>query len=553
MVVLEGVWLTRDGRPILEGIDWVVREGERWIVLGPNGAGKTTLLEVASLYLFPSAGRVTVLGATHGRTDVRPLRSRIGYASAALARLLHPDLTVLQAVATGRSGVLDPYWAEPAPEDVSLAVALLARLGCSTLALHALGTLSEGERQRVQVARALMASPDLLLLDEPSAGLDLEARELLVRSLAGLAADRRMRSIVFVTQHVEEIPAGFTHALLLRRGRVLAAGPLESTLTAKSLTACFGLPLEVEARNGRWSARAADLPGTTKGRPPAGRPARSGDRARAGETREPRGPRESATGRGPAGTATHAEGPGPGGTAASVEGPGPGGTAASVDGATASADGAAPGGAPAPGDGSGHEDADDPADGEGIGERRTLVRDPDGRLKAFRPLPPEERLGALDRSLAAYAAGDFFAAHEILEPGWMGSDDQSERALHQALIKLAAAGVHAVRGNPEGVRRNLQGSARRLALVPDESTGTLGDAIRRVDLPATRAWIAAALAAFDHAPDAATLGSLAGLIAAGPAPVSRAAPVTRAAPAAHGAQDSGTAPESEPSGGQAGA
>ena len=528
MVVLEGVSLTRDGRSILEGIDWVVREGERWIVLGPNGAGKTTLLEVASLYLFPSAGRVTVLGATHGRTDVRPLRSRIGYASAALARLLHPDLTVLQAVTTGRSGVLDPYWAEPAPEDVSLAVALLARLGCATLALHALGTLSEGERQRVQVARALMASPDLLLLDEPSAGLDLGARELLVRSLAGLAADRRMRSIVFVTQHVEEIPAGFTHALLLRRGRVLAAGPLESTLTAKSLTACFGLPLEVEARNGRWSARAADLPGASKGYPPAGRPARSGDRARAGETRGPREPRASGTGRGLPGTTASVEGPGPGGTTASVEEPGPGG-------------------APSPGEGSGREDADDPTDGDDIGERRSLVRDPDGRLKAFRPLPPEERLGALDRSLAAYAAGDFFAAHEILEPGWMGSDDQAERALHQALIKLAAAGVHAVRGNPEGVRRNLQGSARRLALVPDESTGILGDAIRRVDLPATRGWIAAALAAFEHAPDAATLGSLAGLIAAGPAPVSRPAP------AAHGAQDSGTAPASEPSGGQAGA
>jgi iron complex transport system ATP-binding protein len=516
VVVLEGVSLTRDGRPILEEIDWVVREGERWIVLGPNGAGKTTLLEVASLYLFPSTGRVTVLGATHGRADVRPLRSRIGYASAALARLLHPDLTVLQAVATGRSGVLDPYWAEPAPEDVSLAVALLARLGCSTLAQHALGTLSEGERQRVQVARALMASPDLLLLDEPSAGLDLGARELLVRSLVGLAADRRMRSIVFVTQHVEEIPAGFTHALLLRRGRVLAAGPLESTLTAKSLSACFGLPLEVEARNGRWSARAADLPRTAKGHPPAGRPARPRERVHSAETRGPLGPRESGTGGGPAAATARVEGPGAGGVSS-------------------------------PGEGSGREDLDDPMDGEDIGEGRALVRDPDGRLKAFRPLPPEERLGALDRSLAAYAAGDFFAAHEILEPGWMGSDDQAERALHQALIKLAAAGVHAVRGNPEGVRRNLQGSARRLALVPDESTGTLGDAIRRVDLAATRGWIDAALAAFEHAPDAATLDILAGLIAAGPAPVSRPAPT------AHVAPDPGAAPASGPSGGQTGA
>ncbi len=478
MVVLEGVSLTRDGRPILGGIDWVVRDGERWVVLGPNGAGKTTLLEVASLYLFPSAGRVTVLGATHGRADVRPLRSRIGYASAALARLLHPDLTALQAVATGRSGVLDPYWAVPDEEDVALAASLLARLGCSALAQHELGTLSEGERQRVQIARALMASPDLLLLDEPSAGLDLGARELLVRSLAGLAADRRMRAIVFVTHHVEEIPAGFTHVLLLREGRALAAGPLAPTLTAKALTACFGLPLVIEARNGRWLARATDLAGSPRGRSSEGGPARTKDRA---------------------------PGDSPG------DSPG---------------DPADPG-----------ESRDEP----GIGGGRTLIRDPDGRLKAFRSLPPEERLGALDRSLAAYAAGDFFAAHEILEPGWMGSDDQAERALHQALIKLAAAGVHAVRGNPEGVRRNLQGSARRLALVPDEATGTLGDAIRRVNLATTRAWIAAAVAAFEHASDAAALDSLARLVAAGPAPVSGPAP---AAPAAGPAP--AAAPVAEP-------
>ena len=518
MVVLEGVSLTRDGRPILGGIDWVVRDGERWIVLGPNGAGKTTLLEVASLYLFPSAGRVTVLGATHGRTDVRPLRSRIGYASAALARLLHPDLTVLQAVATGRSGVLDPYWAAPGVEDVSLAVSLLARLGCSTLAHHSLGTLSEGERQRVQIARALMASPDLLLLDEPSAGLDLGARELLVRSLAGLAADRRMRSIVFVTHHVEEIPAGFTHALLLRGGRVLAAGPLHATLTAKALTACFGLPLEIEARSGRWSAWAADLPGPAQGHPPAGGPARAKDRARPGVSRESGTPREPRTGDGSAGSTALVHGPGSSTRGAPVPDVPPGDP----------------------------DDPDAPADGPGLHPGRTLVRDPDGRLKAFRPLPPAERLGALDRFLATYAAGDFFAAHEILEPGWMGSDDQSERALHQGLIKLAAAGVHAVRGNPEGVRRNLQGSARRLALVPDEATGTLGDAIRRVNLAATRTWIAAAVAAFDHAPDAAALESLTGLVAAGRAPVSPAAP------ADDPTSVPGAAPASEPSAGQTG-
>ncbi len=432
-MVLEGVSVTRDGRPSLQQVDWTVRDGERWVVLGPNGAGKTTLLEVASLYLYPSAGRVRVLGAVHGQADVRAMRPRIGYASAALARLLRGDLSVLEAVATGRSGVLDPFWTRPGAKDVAVAAALLERLGCGALAARALGTLSEGERQRVQIARALMASPDLLLLDEPSAGLDLGARELLVRSLTGLAGDRRMRAIVFVTHHVEEIPSGFTHGLLLRGGRVLAAGPLEETLSAAALSACFGVPLTAELRGGRWSAHAAD---------------------------EPKRSAEA-----PAGAA----------------------------------------GAPL------------------AGAQRGRVRDPDGRLKAFRPLAPEQRLDALDRSLAAYVVGDYFAAHEILEPGWMGSDDPAERALHQGLIKLAAAGVHAVRGNPEGVRRNLEGAAGRLARVPDAADGALGAALERVDLPATRAWIAALLAVVETAHDAVVLAHVARLVAVAPAPVRRVA------------------------------
>ena len=442
VVVLEGVSVTRDGRPILQQVDWTVRDGERWVVLGPNGAGKTTLLELASLYLYPSAGRVKVLGAVHGHADVRAMRPRIGYASAALARLLRGDLSVLEAVATGRSGVLDPFWARPGAKDVTVAAALLERLGCGALAARALGTLSEGERQRVQIARALMASPDLLLLDEPSAGLDLGARELLVRSLTGLAGDRRMRAIVFVTHHVEEIPSGFTHGLLLRGGRVLAAGPLEETLSAAALSACFGVPLTAELRGGRWSAHAAD---------------------------EPKRSAEA-----PAGAAD-----------------------ASLAGAQ---------------------------DASRAGAQRGRVRDPDGRLKAFRPLAPEQRIDALDRSLAAYVVGDYFAAHEILEPGWMGSDDPAERALHQGLIKLAAAGVHAVRGNPEGVRRNLEGAAGRLARVPDAADGALGAALERVDLPATRAWIAALLAVVETAHDAVVLAHVARLVAVAPAPVRRVAP-----------------------------
>ena len=408
---MERVCLARDGQPILRDVDWTVRDGERWVVLGPNGAGKTTLLEVASLYLYPSSGHVTVLGAVHGRTDIRPLRSRIGYASAALARLLHPDATALLAVATGRTGVLDQYWAVPSDADFAAARDLLRRLGCAELADHELGTLSEGERQRVQIARALMGAPELLVLDEPSAGLDLGARELLVRSLGGLAADPRVRAILFVTHHVEEVPAGFSHVLLLRGGSVLGAGPIADVLTGDALTACFGLSLAVDARRGRWAARATDEPGTA---------------------------------------AEHW---------------------VIVDGATRS-----------------------PGRADGAEWR---VRDPDGRMKAYRPLSPAARLERLARGLRAYGSRDFFAAHEILEPAWMGTDDPAQRALYQGLIKLSAAGVHAVRGNPEGVRRNLLGAATRLARVPSEAAGTLGDALASVDLPATRTWIAAALAALE--------------------------------------------------------
>jgi iron complex transport system ATP-binding protein len=449
---LEGVSLSRDGQPVLREIDWTVADGQRWAVLGPNGAGKTTLLEVASLYQFPSSGRVTVLGAVHGQTDVRSLRRRIGYSSAALARLLHPDLRVLEAVATGRTGVLDPYWAEPTEADMRLASTLLGRLGCGPLAGRPLGALSDGERQRVQIARALMASPDLLLLDEPAAGLDLGAREQLVHSLAELAGDARMRAIVLVTHHVEEIPPGFTHVLLLRRGRVLASGPIESTLSPKVLSACFGLPLAIEIRDGRWSARGTRAPGGEPGHPESEREGERGRRARG---------------------------------AAPEIGMARADSLDSVQGPAASA----------------------------------LIRDPDGRLKAYRPLPPERRLELLDRCLAAYVAGDFFAAHEMLEPAWMGTDDPAERALHQGLIKLAAAGVHASRGNAEGVRRNLEGSARRLDLVPAQAAGALGEALRRVDLAATRGWIEAVLDADLHARDDAARASLARLVAAGPAPV----------------------------------
>jgi iron complex transport system ATP-binding protein len=477
VVVLERVSLDRGGQPILRDIDWTVRDGERWAVLGPNGAGKTTLLEVASLYLFPSSGRVTVLGAVHGGTDIRPLRGRIGYASAALARLLHPDASALVAVATGRTGVIDPYWAAPGEADIARARELLDLVGCAALAGHELGTLSEGERQRVQIARALMASPDLLVLDEPAAGLDLGARELLVRSLSGLAADPRVRAILFVTHHVEEIPTGFSHVLLLRGGRVVGAGPIAATLTGDGLTACFGLPLAVTARDGRWAAVASG-PSATDGASLAtsgpAEPHAVGDRLTS-----PGYDLDSAAGRLPA-----------------------------------------PVGEPDPGGELRHPSEPEAGLVGAGGGRGGLVRDPDGRMKAFRPLPPADRLAALSRALRAYAEGDFFDAHEILEPAWMGTDDQAERALYQGLIKLAAAGVHAVRGNPEGARRNLLGSDARLARVPDTAAGALGDALAMVDLRTARAWARAALAALDAAPGDGGR-AVARLLALGPAPVRR--------------------------------
>jgi iron complex transport system ATP-binding protein len=251
---MRGVGLTRAGRHLLDGIDLVVDGQHRWVVLGANGSGKTSLLAIAALRLHPSRGDVDVLGHRLGRTDVRRLRRLVGFASAALADVLRPELVARDVVMTAKHGALEPWWHTWTQADRDEAHHCLERLGLQALADRPLGTLSSGERQRVLVARTLMGDPALVLLDEPSAGLDLGARERLVADLARLARDPATAPVVLVTHHLEEIPAGFTHGLVLRDGRAVASGLLADVLTGPVLSQAFGLPLEVHHRAGRWSA-----------------------------------------------------------------------------------------------------------------------------------------------------------------------------------------------------------------------------------------------------------------------------------------------------------
>jgi iron complex transport system ATP-binding protein len=254
---LAGVTVVRDGSTLLDSVDWSVSEGERWVILGPNGAGKTTLLQIAAARMHPTVGVAGVLGEVLGTVDVFELRPRIGLASASLSERLPGRERVADVVVTASYGVTG-RWHEAYDElDHERAAELLRVLGVDHLADRTFGTLSEGERKRVQIARALMTDPELMLLDEPFAGLDLGGREDLVRRLGAIAADIYAPALVLVTHHVEEIPPGFTDVLLLRQGRVVAAGPLEITLTRANLEATFGLPLVLEQHGDRWSARAS--------------------------------------------------------------------------------------------------------------------------------------------------------------------------------------------------------------------------------------------------------------------------------------------------------
>jgi iron complex transport system ATP-binding protein len=253
---LASVSVVRGSTRLLDDVTWDVAEGERWVVLGPNGAGKTTMLQLASGRMHPTTGLVGILGEVLGAVDVFELRPRIGLASAALAERLPGDERVHDVVVTASYGVVGRWREAYESLDHERADELLTLLGMGELRDRRYGTLSEGERKRTQIARALMTDPELLLLDEPAAGLDLGGREDLVQRLALLAQDPAAPAMVLVTHHVEEIPPGFTHVLLLRGGRVVAAGPIEATLTAEALEQTFGLPLTLERRFERWSARA---------------------------------------------------------------------------------------------------------------------------------------------------------------------------------------------------------------------------------------------------------------------------------------------------------
>jgi iron complex transport system ATP-binding protein len=250
------VCLTRGGRQILGPITWRVDEGQRWVILGPNGAGKTSLIAIAATLIHPTKGQARVLDELLGRVDVFELRHRIGLSSAALTDRIPPDECALDVVMTASWAVTGRWQEVYDLWDESRALGMLSLFGVSQNKDQKFGSMSEGERKRIQIARALMPDPELLILDEPAAGLDLGAREDLLTRLSGLALDPAAPTSLLVTHHVEEIPSGTTHALLLRDGGVVAAGPINEVLTSANISQAFGLTIDLSHENGRWFARA---------------------------------------------------------------------------------------------------------------------------------------------------------------------------------------------------------------------------------------------------------------------------------------------------------
>ncbi|MCW2755164.1 MAG: transporter related protein [Marmoricola sp.] len=252
---LVDVTVRRGQAVLLDRISWRVDEGDRWVILGANGAGKTTLVQLCSAQIHPTEGRAGILGEVLGEVDVFELRPRIGYTSAAIAERIPRHELVRDVVVSASYGVIG-RWREAYEElDHERARELLVEVGAGRLLDRTFGTLSEGERKRVQIARALMTDPEVLILDEPAAGLDLGGREDLVSTMSVLATDSLSPAIVLVSHHVEEVPPGFTHVLMLRAGQVVTAGPLGSVMTAENLSTTFGMSLQLGFEDGRYSAR----------------------------------------------------------------------------------------------------------------------------------------------------------------------------------------------------------------------------------------------------------------------------------------------------------
>jgi len=262
VLTLHDIHLERGAKVILDGLSWRVSRGQHWAVVGPNGSGKTTMLKVATGAMWPSSGEVWGLGAKYGRVDLRELRKRIGWVSSALDEWMLSSEPAIDVVVSGYYATFGIY-DKPTEDDRLRASGLLEFLDCGAIAQTRYDVLSQGEKQKVLIARALMAKAELLILDEAAAGLDLSAREVLLTSIEYIACQENAPTLVFVTHHIEEIMPSITHVLVLRGGKVLAAGPKADILTGPVLTAAFGLPIEVDARHGRFWARVTAHPPQT--------------------------------------------------------------------------------------------------------------------------------------------------------------------------------------------------------------------------------------------------------------------------------------------------
>lgn len=257
---IEGLRIQRDGTVILKDLSWRVNPGENWVILGQNGCGKTSLLSALTGYLMPTAGRIDLLGQRYGESDWRALRLRIGIVSSAIRQLMADGEPALESVASGKYAMID-FWGRPSKADRTRALRILRQIECLALRDRPWAVLSQGERQRILIGRALMSDPRLLILDEPCAGLDPVAREHFLQFLRRLASTPRAPALVLVTHHVEEIVDCFSHVLLLRQGGVVAAGPIRKALTTASLSQTFGEPVRLSRPRGRYLLSVPAVPG----------------------------------------------------------------------------------------------------------------------------------------------------------------------------------------------------------------------------------------------------------------------------------------------------